>query len=455
MPGVGHRELSELNHLLRAIPALYVAWALPFLLALILLIPPWQHPDEPQHFLRTAQVADGGLVGYRWGNTAGGRNDPAIVAAVAPFNSVPFNPDRKVTTAMYASAGQFRWSATREEMSFPNTAYYAPVLYVPGAVAVIVGRTLNLTIIQTLYLTRAANAITSTLFTLAALAFARRTRCALLVISMLPMTLELYASASKDALTISLVLFAVGAIDRIIDERRKATGWETGMVTLALLFPILARPPYVVLAGLLLLGCPSKSARPLLAGVSIIACTALWWTYAALTSIVNVPPGDASAQIAFSLANPAHTIAILWATITDQSIELGQGLIGILGWLDTRLPHPFVGFAAAILVSAMLTATAGPSRKPWLAMTCVLVGMLAVYAAIYVTFSPPGAPVVRTLQGRLFLPFAAILPLALPRSTRVGLKLLPLAMAGVFILALIEPAIVIRTLVIRYYLVPG
>jgi len=118
-----------------------------------------------------------------------------------------------------------------------------------------------LTIIKTLYVARAANAIAAVLVTFTALALARRTRCALAAVAALPMTLALDASANQDALIISLVLLAVGAIDRVIDEGRAATGWETLLITSALLFPAMSRPPYVVLSGLLLLTAPGKSLR--------------------------------------------------------------------------------------------------------------------------------------------------------------------------------------------------
>jgi uncharacterized membrane protein len=266
------------------------------------------------------------------------------------------------------------------------------------------------------------------------------------------MTLALTASASKDALTISLVLLAVGAIDRIIDEQRAATGSETVLITLALLFPALARPPYVVLSGLLLLTAPSKSLRAWLAGAAIVACTALWWTYAAATSMVELPPGDSSAQIAFSLANPTRAIGVFWRTLVSQSSTIGEELIGILGWLDTRLPRPFIELGAVVLVLGILSATTGPARKPWLSMALIIVGMVTIYITFYLTFTPPQAPVVETLQGRYFLPLAAALPLALPRLPWLGIRILPLALAGVVILALAEPVVVVRALVIRYYL---
>ena len=60
------------------------------------------------------------------------------------------------------------------------------------------------------------------------------------------------------------------------------------MIAIALLFPALARPPYVLLSGLLLLTASSKSLRPWLAGGAVIICTAIWWIYAARTSMVEL-----------------------------------------------------------------------------------------------------------------------------------------------------------------------
>jgi uncharacterized membrane protein len=447
--------LFQIDRFVRAIPSLYIAWALPLILALVLLVPPWQQPDEPEHFLRIAQVADGGLLGYRWGTTAGGRSDPAIVAALLPFNSIPRNRDLKVTAEMHASANRFHWSATRENTPFPHTAIYPPFLYAPGALAVWVGRALDLTIIQTLYLARSANAITSALLTLAALTLSRRARCALAVIAALPMVLSLYASASKDALTISLVLLAVGAIDRIVDEQRAATSSETLLISLALLFPAVTRPPYVILSGLLLLTARSKPSQAVLAGSAIIACTVLWWFYAAAASLVELPPYDASAQMAFLMASPMGAVGIFWQTLVNQWSVIAEELIGILGWLDTRLPRSFVEMAAAVLVLGMLSATAGPAYKPWLAMALITIGTLSVYIAIYLTFTSPEAPFVRTLQGRLFLPLAAVLPLALPQLPWLGTRILPLAVGGIVILALADPVVIVRALVVRYYLTAG
>jgi hypothetical protein len=437
---------------IRALPALYVVWALPLVFILALLVPPWQHPDEPAHFLRAAHAADGNLFGHRFGTTAGGRADPAIGQAVIPFWPLAFHPEVKVTEAMYASAYR-RWSSMREDTPFHNTSIYPPFLYAPAILAVWAGRTLHLTIVRSLYVARATNALASVLLTCIALALARRTRCALAVIAGLPMTLALYASASHDALIVSLTLLAVGSIDRVIDEARAATGAELVLITLALLFVAMSRPPYAVLSGLLLLGAPNRSLRAWMAATVIIAGTAIWWTYA-LRGFVVYPAADASSQWAIAIANPIRTITVAWTSLVIRSPELGEQLIGKLGWLDTPLPHGFVLLAATIILLGYLSALAGPTRWPWLPLIIIIIAALALHGSQYLCCVEPGAAN-SYLQGRYFLPLAAVLTLALPQLPGVGWRILLLAAVGVTLLASIEPAVLIRTLVIRYYLSAG
>lgn len=129
-------------------------------------------------------------------------------------------------------------------------------------------------------------------------------------------------------------------------------------------------------------------------------------------------------------------------------------MIGVLGWLDTRLPQAFVQMTAALLVLGLLGATAGPARRPWQAAAVVMIGVLALFLIFYF-YTASEAPIVIGLQGRYFLPFAAALTLALPQLPRLGSKLLSLASAGFVLLILVEPTIVIRTIVLRYYLGAG
>src|SRR5258706_239921 len=68
----------------RLLPGLFALVALSIGLALALLTPPFQNPDEGGHFLRATQIAGGEFVGRRLdGGTSGGRGDsPAYDAAL-------------------------------------------------------------------------------------------------------------------------------------------------------------------------------------------------------------------------------------------------------------------------------------------------------------------------------------------------------------------------------------
>ena len=88
-------SFAAVARFMRAIPALYLTWGLPFLLALVILVPPWQHPDEPEHFLRTAQVADGELFSQRWGSYRwrSFRSGDCACRAALQFRSFPYGAE--------------------------------------------------------------------------------------------------------------------------------------------------------------------------------------------------------------------------------------------------------------------------------------------------------------------------------------------------------------------------
>src|SRR5258707_15757554 len=83
----------------RLLAAAYVLYGLVATVFLAINMPPFQNPDEPSHFLRAAQLADGGLVGTRFSTTgadglshltAGGLGEPGIIFGLAPRCAPPF-----------------------------------------------------------------------------------------------------------------------------------------------------------------------------------------------------------------------------------------------------------------------------------------------------------------------------------------------------------------------------
>jgi uncharacterized membrane protein len=447
--------MRYVDRFIQAIPVLYLVWALPLLLTLSILIPLAQQPDEPAHFLRTVQIAGGSLFGYRFGTTAGGPADIAVTPALSPFYPAFFRPDVKITSAMYAASDAIHWTGKTQDQHFPNTAILPPLMYAPGVVAVWIGRALDLTVVRTLYLVRIANALAAAAVTFLALVAARRSRCALAALAVLPMTLALDVSASHDALMVALVFLAVAMIDRVIDEDRDATGRETTLIAIALALPAMARPPYAALSALLLLTGPIRSFRAWAGAAAVVAITSAWWAYTAAFSLTRLASSDPLAQWELVKGDPTLLLSVLWQTLVREWMALGEQLVGKLGWLDTRLPTFFILMAAGVLILTFASATAGPARRPSLAAAAVFGGVLIMCVSLYFAWTPPGFPIVAGLQGRYFIPLAAASALALPCLPALGRRLLPLAAAGLAILALSGPVVMIRTLVVRYYLSAG
>lgn len=97
---LGWKRLSGLD------PARVFAWvALPVGVLLVALTPPFQVPDEPNHFARAFQVSDGGLVAQRTADSVGGVLPRSIgEAATIVMGRVPFNPDVKQDLDAWARA---------------------------------------------------------------------------------------------------------------------------------------------------------------------------------------------------------------------------------------------------------------------------------------------------------------------------------------------------------------
>jgi uncharacterized membrane protein len=274
-------------------------------------------------------------------------------------------------------------------------------------------------------------------------------------LAMLPMTSALYVSASQDALIISLSLLVVGVVDRVGTEQRPASGGELVVIAIAAALVGMARPPYAVTALLPLAIRKRSSRRELLATLGISACTLIWVVYSMETASVPMHGADAEVQLRHLLHSPWAILPLAWHTMTGFGVGYFREFIGVLGWLDAPLPRWFLLAASAALGAGLLGVCASPSGpRPWLPVLGVILGSAAIFGAQYLTWTRPLAPFVDGVQGRYFIPLAAVLALSLPAAPKFIRPKLPwLSMAGIVFLANLAPAVVLRTIVLRYYLV--
>jgi uncharacterized membrane protein len=449
-----HLTARTIDRIAVVLPILYLAWALPLLLVVALITPPWQNPDEAAHMLRISQIAHGGLVAYRFDSTAGGFADPAIIASAAATSPVIFHPERKVTLGMLASAGALRWGNTAE-LPFPAIAMYAPVLYAPAVLTVEAGRVLHLSVVHSLIAVRMVNAVAATLIAALALYFARSTRLALAVLLLLPMTVAMFASAAQDGLMIALTLLVVACVDRTVAEDRDPTPWEAVAIGVATAAVIIARPPYLPLAALPLIAMRRLRRRAWCNVTAIFAVSVVWIAYT--LSSVSVPlqaDFNPKAQLLHFLQQPWSFVPLLANTLLRLHRDYTVTFIGVLGWLDTFLLPSYYDAASLVLLVALASVTIGPTRRSWLALLIWLAAVGAVLFAGYLSWTPPQAEWIEGVQGRYFLPLAAVLAMAIPAWRTFGAVVRRPAVVALLGFAVITPVIIVHALILRYYLMP-
>ncbi|MGI3899101.1 MAG: DUF2142 domain-containing protein [Janthinobacterium lividum] len=427
----------------------YLATALPCVVFLAVLVPPFQAPDEPNHFRRIAEILNGGLVGHAGpGIGQSGAVLPRSIARVADsFMFLAGDPDKKYSADVMREALEVRWNRSEKAFTeFGNIAIYPPFFYGPAVGALAIGRTLDWGVMDSYRLARAINGVLAALIGAAAIGIVGRGRSLLFVILSLPMTLSLFASVSQDALMIPGAMLAVALCSRAT-RRPVGRGWPGRLIAALLLGAAMAgRPPYVFLLIALaiprmVLGRPvSLVTRTWPVAVALVVGVG-WIAFGAAPAQTPMRVGSGvsiSGQLHEILRHPMLFPSALWNTLSLSGLDHLKEAIGVLGWLDTPLPDFYYILAiAATLIGALLAVDGALPRPAWRRGCALAAGMImasvAVLGALYLSWTPVGSDVVEGFQGRYLLPIASLAAMAVPALTaRRASAANPFGKRGVF-----------------------
>lgn len=454
----------------RLLAAAFIIYGLLGVALLAVCTPPFQNPDESNHLAKAVQVADGTFLSSRFvvaaadGTSvvlAGGRADPGPFTASVPFN--PLVGNNAVRVARTAWAPEVRWSSERPMLNFPNTAMYPPLLYVPPAIGVEIGRLAGWTVTRTLILSRLINGILAVAIGAVAVFAAGAEAVWLFAILALPMSLAVMASVSQDSLSLA---FGALAGTMLLRLRRESARPKPLLITLVVTLVLIAtaKPPYAPLA-LVVLGIPTLRWRTrLLVFAVIAACVGGWLVFGAAATYTDfgrtlAQPADPAAQVALLMEHPARIFVVVVRTLGDSWKLFLEEFTGRLGWLDTGLGRPFRWIATGMLVVAGCAASlverrdpAGPLGRPSVAAGVLLAGF-GMMASLYVSWTAPGAPLIEGVQGRYFLPLALIGVAVLPAFVAPRLRKLRAAMLVVVVaFPIFSLVTTVWAVIDRYYL---
>jgi uncharacterized membrane protein len=443
----------------------FACFGLVAVLLLAFITPPYQVPDEINHFKRAEQVSRGGLIGQSINSTSnGGAINSGIDTSASKVTVVISNPQVKVTAEMLAIARAATWSSPVLQSEFTTTAAYPPFFYLPAAAGIWVGKILDYSIIDTLSTSRALSGVISVAIGVFAISKAGVAAPWIFVLLLLPMSLAQMASVSQDGPMIALAALAAAIFSdmHLGDRPRPSNRCQFIAMCVIILLVAMARPTNSVLVVLPLLSRGHSRAARLLGAAGILAGVAIWMQIA--------PPiqpylkfgshADYVAQLEFLRANPAALFGILARSAWYFTPQYFESFVGRLGWGDVELPRAYHACASIALFVAALAVMAGSRHRVRLIANLLIAGalgagVLAMMVILYVMWTPPRIPFVVGLQGRYLIPLAMFLAAALPSLGRYC-SMAPLVGHRAFVLlwgfSPITIVVTIAAIVRRYYI---
>ncbi len=391
--------------------------------------PPFQAPDENQHYMKALMLSEGRMLTEQRGPKTGAD----LPAAAIDLHDVHFPTGASAAPRLFDKGMLVKaWNAPSTEArrfaDFPNVANYSPTLYAPGALGLRIGDSLGLPRLGAFYIGRIANALLAIAMLGAALRLLPFGRPAMLATALLPTFAYQSGSLSPDAVIDGLGFLGLAlALHVAFGDQAARRG-----TALFLIAPLLALAKGVYLplmaAGL---RWPKawRDPRPwlILAAMTSGALVFLLWMKwsgashhgsQALYQIVSRKTGETvltaplERQLAVIAQDPVAYLRILAASMTERAPVYALQIVGRFGWNAILLPLLAYPMAALMLGAAMLSGSgtrfSAGQRLWWLAVAAGIV--LLIETAMYLTGTPLGADYIQGTQGRYFLP---VLPLAL------------------------------------------
>jgi hypothetical protein len=389
---------------------------------------PFRVPDERNHFFRSYEVSEGRLLAYRVSGSYPGDSLPSSLARLS--EALGNHADNYIQPAQLEQARSVTLAPEKREfMEFATSAIYSPLVYLPSAFSVALGRAMGASPFALVYFARAGNLLVGAWLISLALSHAGFARRAALLVALFPMTISQVSSVSADAMTYSLSFLWIAVVMELVVGKGEVASRKKilGLVGLALALSQL-RPPFPLLGLLVFLMplrrfglkraaliCAAVAAASILPGVA--------WNARAAPLFVNPKPNedvDPARQGAWVAYHPAAFWQRVKYDLARNALDYGQELVGRLGWRNIELP-PWIpiGYAVALGACFFLGPRDPPYPAWWQRLGLALVifgGLVAIELSQYLSFSAVRSAFILGVQGRYFTPFAFLTAFAFSNS---------------------------------------
>lgn len=452
-----------------------------------LIVPPFQVPDEFNHFYRSWQITEGGLTAIRTkDNRVGGDLPQSLKIISQPFRTLPFHFDNKTSKALIFNMLKIPLEEGKKTFfDFPNTGLYAPTAYVPQVFIISLLKQVNCPPLYIFYATRFAALFLWIFIVGIAIKTTPVAKWLMVFMALLPSSLFINSGNNADVISNALSFLSIAFILKWM--KKKEVIPLKNLILWAIFVSVLSlnKIVYSPLLFLILLiekekfgGFKPKMlyfASIFILNIGIIA----WWLslirplqitfdeYNPLYRTILPQPLNENvnhiAQLHFILQNPFQYGKILIYSLLKSSPHTLIHYLGKFGWEKNYLPLAinFMLFLVLLLRGVSETKFTFEKKRMWLIksvfMGIALIMIIGVATFLYLNSCAVGGDFIYNLSGKYFIPIFPLFFLALSSagltnkiSQYKGARYVldRRFQAGVLVFALIYGAIEV---VLRYY----
>jgi uncharacterized membrane protein len=389
---------------------------LAFGCAYAFLIPLFEAPDEPAHFLRAYGIAEGQFILH---------DHPRALVLFLERNM-----ERRHKHQRLAVVEEMKSLLAQHEGRIPNIAFntsqYSPVPYLFHAAVIKIVLMLDHSprgLVLSVYAARLATVFLYVAFLFLAFRMLPAASWPVFWIAVTPMALSQAGVVSEDYIVFCASVMLLFASLKNLPPLAYAL-----YVIPSTFFLLLTKAPYAPLllvpAVSIFVSNPDRRAMRVLSLVCALALAlagvVAWNALARSQGILDLtlegirkyvsPNIDPVGQLHWIVRFPLQFLKVVLNTLRQDGLSLYHQVVGVLGWLDTPIPLWTAVLWGLFSVPAILVSK-GPdslnrARASILGAACIVGSILAlvsVFATIYAIWMPVGAQTIN-LQGRYFHP---------------------------------------------------
>ncbi len=437
----------------------------------LILTPPFQVPDEPNHFFRAYHISEGNLTAVKYDQRIGDFLPTNVWKATRPFNFI-IGGGKYTDSTLFASTSHLPLKTEeRTFVDFNNTALYSPVCYIPQAIGISIFRLFNVSVLGLFYAARAF----ALLFWIILVFFSIRIipvyKWLFCFLALLPMSVYVNSSLSADVMTngVSFLFIAI-----ILNSRftKNLSRKRLLLITVLLFILPLLKTVYAALALLILIlpfreiASVRKRVLVILLLIAVPSLAFMVWTGTVkdlyLTYDEYNPTYRDDAALAKGvdfnkqLAQMKKHKVIFFRMIRRSTFRLSKyhipGYIGVFGWLDVTIPKWFSYTLYCCVLLIALSEFDPKYQLNWpvkilFAITFFLI-LSGIFLTQYLTWTGMGPQVVKFIQARYLIPFYPLLFMCLyGLFTRIKSPI-PLIASGISLFSLLYCTFILYE---RYY----